>query len=112
MVEIVLALNHLHGAVRAIDCDAKSANCHLILPVDFGLFKLALDHEDSCSFFLGTVVNPDVIGISGILLELCGEVLVIQNVVILLVRNISGSLSLVSMAVPRADLVIPWLNSP
>lgn len=68
MAEMVLALEHLHRNLGVIYRDLKPENClldadgHLLL-TDFGLSKVAVDGNDKCNSFLGTVeyMAPEVI---------------------------------------------------
>jgi serine/threonine protein kinase len=68
MAEVVLALDHLHNTVGVVYRDLKPENCllsadgHLLL-TDFGLSKVALDDDDRCSSFAGTVeyMAPEVV---------------------------------------------------
>jgi tRNA A-37 threonylcarbamoyl transferase component Bud32 len=60
MAEMVLALEHLHRNLGVIYRDLKPENClldaegHLLL-TDFGLSKVAVDENDKCNSFLGTI---------------------------------------------------------
>ena len=68
MAEMVLALEHLHNNVGVVYRDLKPENClldaegHLLL-TDFGLSKVAVEGDDGCRSFLGTVeyMAPEVV---------------------------------------------------
>lgn len=68
MAEMVLALFHLHQDLGVVYRDLKPENClldaegHLLL-TDFGLSKVAVDEDDHCNSFLGTIeyMAPEII---------------------------------------------------
>ncbi|KAK3057718.1 hypothetical protein LTS18_011498 [Coniosporium uncinatum] len=68
MAELVLAISHLHRNLGVVYRDLKPENClldsegHLLL-TDFGLSKVAVDEDDRCKSFLGTVgyMAPEII---------------------------------------------------